>query len=113
MEQLRDDKAINTWSLALLAVMVRIPCHPCAAALIDTNNSYDCCSGTVDSGHKDSSRVLGDIVTHCEGVGSLSGGSFLLELGVINETKERPGNERAIVPGRQLLLLLPDGRDRR
>lgn len=50
-EESKDDKAIITGSLAFLAVMVRIPCQPCAAALIDTNSSYDCGSGTVDSGH--------------------------------------------------------------
>ena len=50
-EESRDDKAIITCRMAFLAVMVHIPCHPCAAALIDTNNSYNCCSGTVDSGH--------------------------------------------------------------
>ena len=89
--------------------MVRIPCQPCAAALIDTNNSYNCCSGTVDSGHEDFSRVRGDIERHCGGVESLVRLSFLLEPGVMNEIKESPGNERAIAPGTQLLLFLPDG----
>lgn len=105
MEQLRDDEAINTWSLALLAVIMRIPGQPCTAALIDTNNAYDCCSGTVDSGHEDFSRVGRDLERHCVGVGSLARVSFFLESKVMNETKVSPGNERAIAPGTKLLLL--------
>ena len=104
VEESRDDKAIITCSMALLAVMMRIPCQPCAAALIDTNNSYNCCSGTVDSCHEDFSRVRRDIERHYEGVGSLAESVFLLESEVINETKVSPGNERAIAPGTQRLL---------
>ena len=109
MKESRDDKAIITCSTTFLAMIVRIPCQPCAAALIDTNDSYHCCSSTVDSGHEDFSRAGGDIERHCGGLGSLAKPLFLLELGVMNETKESPGNGRAITPGRQLLLFLPDG----
>ena len=84
--------------------MVRIPSHPCAAALIDTNNSYACCSGTVDSGHNDLSRVRRDIEGHCVGVGRLAEVLFLLGSEVRNETKESPSNDRAIAPGTQLPL---------
>ena len=82
--------------MAFLAVVLRVPCQPCAAALIDTNNSYDCCSGTVDSGHEDFSRVRRNIERHCLG--------FLLGSAIRNEIKERPSNGRAIAPGTQLLL---------
>ena len=109
MERSRNDKAIITCSTTFLVVMVRIPCQPCAAALVDTNDSYNRCSGTVDSGHEDFSRVRGDIERHCGGVGSLAKLWFLLELGGMIETKESPDNERAIAPGRQLLLFLPEG----
>ena len=105
----RGDKAVITCSTTFLAVMVRIPCQPCAAALVDTNDSYNRCSGTVDSGHEDFSRVRGDIERHCGGVGSLAKLLFFLKLRFMNETKESPSNGRAITPGRQLLLFLPDG----
>ena len=95
--------------MAPLAVMVRIPRHPCAAALVDTNDSYNCCSGAVDSGHEDFSRVRRDIERHCVGVGSLSRVSFFLELEVMNKTKVSPGNEQAIAPGTQGLLWRPVG----
>ena len=104
MKESRDDKAINTCSTTFLAMIVRIPCQPCAAALVDTNDSYNCCSGTVDSGHEDFSRVRGDIERHCGSVGSLAEVVFLLESEVTNETKVSPSNERAIAPGIKLLL---------
>ena len=104
-EELRCDKALTTCSMAFLAVMVRIPGQPCAAALIDTNHSYDCCSGTVNSGHEGFSRVGRDIERHCVGVMSLAMVSFFLEFEIKNETKVCPGNERAIATGTKLILL--------
>ena len=106
----RGDKAVITCSTTFLAVMVCIPCQPCAAALIDTNDSYNRCSGTVEGGHEDFSRVRRGIERHYGGVDSLAELLFLLELGGMNETEEDLSNERDIAPGRQLLLFLSDGR---
>ena len=56
IQESKDDKAIYLQH-GFLGRDGAIPCHPCAATLIYTNNSYDCCSGTVDSRHEDFSRV--------------------------------------------------------